>query len=234
MPRIGRVVLPSYPHHIVQRGHNRQVVFAQASDHVRYLETLLAFKDVYGVQVYAYCLMTNHVHLLLAPGEDIAGLGRLMKRLAGRQMRHHNRLEGRSGTLWESRYKSSPVDTDDYLLACTRYIELNPVRARMVGQPEDYPWSSCRAHLGQVSCPWLDANPAYRALGRSAGERQERYRTYLRAAIPDGQWQRIREAVQRGQLTGDGRFVDQVETILKRRVEHRGRGRPRKVGGEGK
>ena len=148
MPRIGRAILQYYPHHVVQRGHNRQVVFVETGDYERYLETLAQFKDVYGVKVYAFCLMTNHVHLLVAP-EEIAGLGQLMKRLAGRQTRYHNRLEGRTGTLWESRYKSSPVDTDEYLLACTRYIELNPVRARMVATPRDYRWSSCHYHLGR-------------------------------------------------------------------------------------
>src|SRR5437762_2638769 len=126
MPRMGRVILPDYPHHIVQRGHNRQPVFAAKGDYQRYIDTLIAYKDIYGVKVYAYCLMTNHVHLLLGP-EDRRGLAQLMKRLAGRHTRYHNTLEGRTGTLWESRYKSSPVDTDDYLLACLRYIELNPV-----------------------------------------------------------------------------------------------------------
>lgn len=106
MPRMGRVVLPHYPHHIVQRGHNRQATFAEQSDYERYLATLREFKEEYDVAVYAFCLMTNHVHLLLAPREP-TGIGKLMKRLAGRQTRHHNRLEGRSGTLWESRYKSS-------------------------------------------------------------------------------------------------------------------------------
>ena len=100
MPRMGRVILPRYPHHIVQRGHNRQVVFVEADDYRRYLSTLQEFKTEYGVQVYAFCLMTNHVHLLLTPDEP-GGIGKLMKRLAGRQTRNHNRLEGRSGTLWE-------------------------------------------------------------------------------------------------------------------------------------
>lgn len=229
MPRIGRTVLPDYPHHIVQRGHNRQVVFAEQRDFERYLETLATFKGVFGVKVYAYCLMTNHVHLLLVP-ETIAGLAQLMKRLAGRQTRHHNRLEGRRGTLWESRYKSSPVDSDDYLLACTRYIELNPLRARMVAAPEDYRWSSCRYHLGLARCDWLDSDPAYLALGETRAMREERYRAFLHAAIPDGEWTLIREAVQRGQLTGRERFVDQVEAILGRRIEKRAPGRPAKTG----
>ena len=115
MPRMGRVVLPNYPHHVVQRGHNRQVVFAAAEDYQRYLTDLRELKDALGVKVYAYCLMTNHVHLLLAPGDSTTGLGQLMKGLAAR---YRNRLEGRSGTLWESRYKSSVVQSDSYLLAC--------------------------------------------------------------------------------------------------------------------
>lgn len=199
MPRMARVVLAQYPHHIVQRGHNRQVVFAEPEDYRRYLETLRTFKSEYGVDVYAYCLMTNHVHLLLAPSDSM-GIGKLMKRLAGRQTRHHNRLEGRSGTLWEGRYKSSLVDSDSYLLACCRYIELNPVRARMVENPEDYPWSSCRHRFGSTAGDWLDLDPCYLLLGSTDADRQVRYRRFLREAIPDGEWSLIREAVQRGQL----------------------------------
>src|SRR5690606_4349382 len=106
---MGRIVLPNYPHHVVQRGHNRQVVFAHDDDCRRYLADLRELKEAFGVKVYAYCLMTNHVHLLLAPGESASGLGQLMKALAARTIRYRNRLEGRSGTLWESRYKSSVV-----------------------------------------------------------------------------------------------------------------------------
>lgn len=139
MPRMGRVVLANYPHHVVQRGHNRQVVFASEEDYRYYLDTLAAFKDDCGVKVYGFCLMTNHVHLLVQPSEEVAGLGRLMKRLAGRLTRYRNRLEGRSGTLRESRYKSSVVDTEEYLLACKRYIELNPGRAGMVDDAGECP-----------------------------------------------------------------------------------------------
>ena len=228
MPRMGRSVLPDYPHHIIQRGHNRQVVFAESGDFERYLETLADFKEIYGVKIYAWCLMTNHVHLLVAP-EDMAGLGQLMKRLAGRQTRYHNRLEGRTGTLWESRYKSSPVDSDGYLLACARYIELNPVRARMVAAPEDYRWSSCRYRLGHAHCEWLDHDPCYLSLGDNEAQRRQRYSEFLRAAIPEGEWTLIREAVQRGQLTGPDRFVEQVETILGKKIENRSRGRPSKI-----
>jgi putative transposase len=229
MPRTARVVLPHYPHHIVQRGHNRQVTFAERSDFARYLATLQEFKAQYGVKVYAFCLMTNHVHLLLSPDDPLA-IGRLMKRLAGRQTRYHNSLEGRSGTLWEGRYKSSLVQREDYLLACCRYIELNPVRARMVARPEDYVWSSCRFRLGLDHADWLDHDPCYSALGNTETERRAHYRSFLHAAIPAGEWELIREAVQRGQLTGSARFTEEVAAILGRRVERRGRGRPSQQG----
>jgi REP element-mobilizing transposase RayT len=125
-----RIVLPNYPHHVVQRGHNRQVVFAEPSDYQRYLEDLRELKTLF------FCLMTNHVHLLLAPGNSAAGLGQLMKGLAGRATRYRNKLEGRTGTLWESRYKSSVVQTDAYLLACSRYIELNRCGHKWFSMPE--------------------------------------------------------------------------------------------------
>ena len=189
MPRSGRTVLPYYPHHIVQRGHNRQVVFAEARDFERYLETLAEFKAGYGVKVYAYCLMTNHVHLLLAP-ETMAGLAQLMKRLAGRQTRYHNRLEGRSGTLWESRYKSSLVDSDVYLLACSRYIELNPVRALLgthtFSTPRTATFITAAAPLrALIDCaPTAPVTrspaPAGKATAATAGRRQRRNCSFRR------------------------------------------------------
>lgn len=229
MPRMARVVVPNYPHHVVQRGHNRQVIFAARDDYRRYLETLRECKKRYGIAVHAFCLMTNHVHLLLTPSES-SSLGKLMKRLAGRQTRHQNRLEGRSGTLWEGRYKSSLVDHDEYLLACSRYIELNPVRAGIVGVPEDYQWSSCRYRFGADVCDWLDLDPAYLALGATEAERRRQYREFLEAAIPRGQSELIREAAQRGQLTGGEAFALEVAEIIGRRVERRGQGRPPKRG----
>ena len=160
MPRFGRIVVPSFPHHVVQRGHNKQVVFAEEADYRYYLATLEEFKDLYEVKVYGFCLMTNHVHRILQPGEAVAGLGQLMKRLSGRQTRFINRLESRTGTLWEGRYKSSPIQTDAYLLACSRYVELNPVRAHMAQSPELYPWSSYRQHVGiEAQYHWLDREP---------------------------------------------------------------------------
>lgn len=227
MPRMGRVVLPEYPHHIVQRGHDRNVVFASEPDFRYYLETLVEFKEGLRVNVYAYCLMTNHVHLLLAPSDE-KGLGLLMKRLAGRQTRYRNKLEGRSGTLWGGRYKSSLVDADQYLLACVRYIELNPVHAGMVSEPGEYTWSSFGARVGITQCAWLDPVPGLEAISVDEGKRADAYSAYIKSAVPDGEWELIRSAVTRGQLTGGDRFVEEIRRITGRRIEHRGRGRPQK------
>lgn len=228
MPRTGRVVLQNTPHHIVQRGHNRSSVFAEPRDFRYYLANLLECKSNLGCQVYAYCLMTNHVHLIVDPGEDPDNLGLLMKRLAARQTRFVNSLEGRSGSLWSGRYKSSIIESERYLLACCRYVELNPVRARMAGAPEHYPWSSYRHKVGLANDRTVDLDPSYLALGTNPGERVARYRSWVGQAIPAGEWQLIREAVQRGQLTGSQRFVDEIECRLGCRLERRGPGRPRR------
>lgn len=232
MPRKARVVLPHTPHHIVQRGHNRQVVFADPGDFSFYLSAVGEFRDYYELKLHAYCLMTNHVHLLVEP-PDARALASFMKRVAGRMTRYRNHLEGRSGTLWESRYKSSPVQRDSYLLACCRYIELNPVRAGMVQHPEDYPWSSFRQRMGEPSAlATLDLDPCYLALGEDDSQRRERYRRFLSPTndANGDSLELIREAVQRGQLTGNERFTDEVVDIVGRRIPRRGRGRPAKVG----
>ena len=224
MPRKARIVLPRYPHHIVHRGHNRSTVFGGEADYRRYLDSLRELKEACGVRVYAYCLMTNHVHLLLTPSDE-AGLGQLMKRLAARQTRYRNRTAGRTGTLWESRYKSSPVDADAYLLACVRYIEMNPVRAGMVAAPGDYPWSSFNARAGKVDAAWLDPAPGVQPPsngGAGAGASAARGEP----AVPEHELALIRSAVARGQLTGGERFVEQVRRLTGQRVEPRGRGRP--------
>lgn len=156
--------------------------------------------------------------------EDPHALGLLMKRLAGRQTRYVNRQESRRGTLWESRYKSSPIQTDAYFLACCRYVELNPVRARMVASPVAYPWSSYRTRLSSGANELLDTHSCFQALGESTGDRCLSYEEFVHEAIPDGEWDLIRRSVQRGQLTGNDYFIDEVEKMIGRRVEHRAPG----------
>ena len=228
MPRTARILLAHTPHHIVQRGHNRKTVFACPDDYRYYLATLIEWKQALGLKVYAYCLMTNHVHLIVEPGGSVRAVGKLMRRLAGRQTRLVNALEGRTGTLWEGRYKASPIQTERYLLACSRYVELNPVRAGMVASPGDYEWSSYRARAGGCMPAWLDQDACYRELGGSRRERARAYRDFVESGIDPAERALIHAALQRNQLTGDARFIDEVERRIGRRVELRGRGRPRK------
>jgi putative transposase len=148
-----------------------------------------------------------------------------VKRLAGRQTRYVNRRLERSGTLWEGRYKSSPIQTDAYFLACSRYVELNPVRAGMVADPGSYPWSSYLSRAVSPAAGLLDEHSTYRALGRSGAERLQQYRNFVQAGTPDAELRLIRQSLQRCQLTGDGRFVDTVERLTGRRIEHKAPGR---------
>ena len=204
------------------------MVFAAEEDYQHYVNDLKELKEAFGIKIYAYCLMTNHVHLLVDPGDSVAALGQLMKALAGRATRYRNRLEGRTGTLWESRYKSSVVQTNNYLLACCRYIELNPVRACMVVDPADYPWSSYNARVGHSrDSDWLDINACFSVLGDTSLYRRDSNKTFVKQSISSEEIKTIREALQRGQLTGIPRFVDEVEKVAGIRIENRGRGRPR-------
>ncbi len=230
MPRSARIVIPGFPHHVIQRGHNRQTVFAEECDYHYYLDNLAEWKTALNCKVYAFCLMTNHVHLVIDPGADPENLGKLMKRVAGRQTRFVNCQEGRSGSLWEGRFKSSPIDSDTYLLACCRYVEMNPVVAGICDDPADYPWSSCRSKLAGKEFDWLDYDPLYLSLAATDGERTRRYRAFLSDAATEQERETIRLAIQRGQLTGGRRFVDEVEKKLNLRIELRGQGRPRKAG----
>jgi putative transposase len=201
-------------------------VFAAAGDYAYYLESLKEWKIALGIKVYAYCLMTNHVHLVIEPNEDCAAVGKLMRRLAGRQTRFVNALEGRVGTLWSGRYKASPIQTDEYLLACCRYVEMNPVRAGMTASPSAYEWSSYGFKIAGAWPEWMDTDECYRALGTSRDERAMRYKSFVEgtgSAEMDGL---IRQALNRNQLTGNQKFVDEIERRLGRRIELRGRGRP--------
>ncbi|MDH3713693.1 MAG: transposase [Gammaproteobacteria bacterium] len=227
MPRRARILLPNTPHHIVQRGHNRASVFARADDYRYYLATLIEWKQPLGLKLYAYCLMTNHVHLIVEPGEAVSAVGQLMRRLAGRQTRFVNALEGRTGSLWEGRYKASAIQSERYLLACSRYVELNPVRAGMVASAADYAWSSYHAKVDGCWPSWLDEDECYRSLGANARERSRTYREYVEGDVNEEEQALIRTASKRNQLTGDKWFVEEVARRVGRRIEFRGRGRPR-------
>lgn len=225
MPRTARIILPDTPHHVVQRGHNRNAVFLRSADYQLYMDNLKEWKENLGIAVYSWCLMTNHVHLILNPGDSRESIGQLMRRLAARQTRYVNRLKNRTGTLWEGRYKASPIQSDAYLLQCCRYVELNPVKALMVRRAEEYRWSSYRAKIGLAKSEVLDFDPLYRAM-RSP---QFAYRRFVEEGIPLAEQEFIGERLQRNALTGNQAFVDEVEARIGLRVEYRRPGRPASV-----
>ncbi len=227
MPRRPRVHLDGLPLHIVQRGHNREACFFCEADYQSYLHWLSEALARERAQLHAYALMTNHVHLLLTPetGESVP---RLIMSLGRRYVQYINRTYRRSGTLWDSRYKSSLIDADGYLLSCMRYIELNPVRAGMVDDPAHYRWTSYRSNaLGQTN-ERLTAHAVYLALGREDSDRQTRYRELFRSSLDEIAIDDFRLALNQNQPLGDNRFTARIEEVTGERREARPRGRPRK------
>jgi putative transposase len=190
------------------------------------LADLAEQKREWKVGVLAYCLMTNHVHLLLAPESDGLSVSSLMKVLAGRHTRRFNRRYGRTGTLWEGRFHASLVETDRYLLACGAYIDLNPVRAGIAARPEDYRWSSYAVRAGLVRNTWLDPDPALGGLARSEEESRAAYRDYVDQGVPSRDMASIRRALKRNQLTGGKAFHTLVRHRAGITVPSRGPGRP--------
>ncbi len=202
MPRKKRLVLPNCPHHVLHRGHDGDVVFVGNDDYRYYLDNLWTSAQELGCKVYAYCLMLSQVHLIVDPGDNLASLGRLMKTVAGRQAGYAKRCGMLTGTpLWEGRYRSSPIVASEFLLACCRYIEFNPVRVHLAMKPDEYVWSSCRTKLGLDSAT-IHYDPAYLALGQTPQERAECYRHYMTQPVPYQEWTVIRGAVQTGTFTG--------------------------------
>lgn len=227
MPRRPRIHLPDVPVHLVQRGHNREACFFSDDDYLAYRAWLGEALKKSGCTLHAYVLMTNHVHLLLTPPSAQA-VSQLIISLGRRYVQYINKTYRRTGTLWDSRYKSSLIHADDYLLLCQRYIELNPVRADMVSDPALYPWSSYRANgLGQPDA-LITPHALFLDLDADAVARQSAYRALFRSELDGEALSDIRLALNQGQPLGKGRFLDQVEAMIGRRCEVRPRGRPRK------
>lgn len=225
MPRRARLSLPDIPWHIIQRGNNRSVCFYATEDYQYYLHYLHEFADRFGCALHAYVLMTNHVHLLLTPArDDSAAL--LMKHLGQRYVQYVNRTYRRSGTLWEGRFRSCLTQGEDYVLACYRYIELNPVRAGMVMRAQDYRWSSYHANALGRAHTLLTPHAEYLRLGRQDGERRENYRALLRAHVDSALTQEIRDATNGNFVLGGKRFQAQIAQALGRRVVRGKSGRP--------
>lgn len=228
MPRRPRIHLDSVPLHIVQRGHNRQPCFFAEEDYHTYLHWLGEALEKERCALHAYALMTNHVHLLLTPRKAEA-VPRLIIALGRRYVQYINTTYRRSGTLWDSRYKSSLIQAETYLLACQRYIELNPVRAAMVEDPAHYRWTSYRANaLGQAS-DVITPHVLYRALGTTDKARQNAYRALFRSQLDKAAIDDIRLALNQNQPQGNARFYARIERMTGQRREPRPRGRPRAI-----
>lgn len=226
MPRRPRIHLDDVPLHIVQRGHNREPCFFGEEDYQSYLYWLGEALKKESCALHAYALMTNHVHLLITP-ERADAIPRIIIALGRRYVQYINTTYRRTGTLWDSRYKSSLIQAETYLLSCQRYIELNPVRAAMVDDPAHYRWTSYRHNaLGQAN-PYLTPHPLYRAIGQDDTERQAAYRDLFRAQLDDKAIDDIRLALNQSQPLGDSRFYAKIETTTGQRREARPRGRPR-------
>jgi putative transposase len=226
MPRRPRVHLDRVPLHIVQRGHNREPCFFGEEDYASYLHWLGEALGEAQCALHAYVLMTNHVHLLLTPKKAEA-VPRLIISLGRRYVQYINRTYRRTGTLWDSRYKSSLVQAETYLLACQRYIELNPVRAAMVEDPAHYRWTSYRANGLGMADNRITPHPLYQALGRSDKERQATYRALFRAQLDQPAIDDIRLALNQNQPLGNERCYAKIEKMTGVRREARPRGRPR-------
>lgn len=227
MPRRPRLTLPNVPLHIIQRGNNRQACFYADEDYRFYLDWLAQNANKTGCHVHAYVLMTNHAHLLIsADRPDSAGA--MMKALGQRYVQYINRTYRRSGTLWEGRFRSCLVQDDAYLLECQRYIELNPVRAKMVAHPAEYRWSSYRANAQGEADALIRPHALYEALGTSAADRQAAYRELFRFELDPGVVDEIRRATNGNFALGNAHFAAQVAAALGRRVTPGKPGRPAK------
>lgn len=227
MARHPRLDLPDVPQHIVQRGNNRGACFFDDHHRRLYLDLVRDAARANGVSVHAYVLMTNHVHVLATP-RAAGAVSALMQTVGRRYVQWINKLRGRTGTLFEGRFRSSLVQSERYLLSCYRYVELNPVRAGLVTNPVDYRWSSYRCNaLGQPD-GLIEPHPLFAELGETPAQRHQRYQAFVAdglAADDDGA---IRSHVRQGRALGSADFQAWVESVTGRRAVITARGRPRK------
>ncbi len=226
MPTKARVVFPGFMHHVLHRGHNRQSVFETDDDYQQYIDDLLEAQQEFAIELHGWCLFEAEVHLLVRPKRRKNDLGRLMQRITKSTTRRYNDKHGSSGTIWNSRFRSSPVQSRFWELACLRYLEVLPVRRGLVDAPWEYPWSSHRMRLGEAGEYRLADCPDYIALGRSRDVRIRQYQHYCAQVIPRWEELRITNGVRRSQLTGDEHFPRTIQQRFGVLIEHRGPGRP--------
>jgi putative transposase len=222
-------MLPGVAAHVIQRGNNRESCFFSDEDRAFYLFQLNRLLPRSDCRLHAYCLMTNHVHLLLTPRIATA-CGLLMKGIAQLYAQYINKNYRRSGYLWEGRYKSCLVQSENYVLACYRYIELNPVRAGLAERPDQYPWSSYAANGTGEPSSLIEPHDEYVALARDSHERQAVYRGLFGSLLASEQMNEIRNATNGGYALGSAQFKRAVSKAAGRRVEKGAAGRPVRKG----
>lgn len=227
MPRQPRLVVPEYPHHVILRGNNKSAIFYNDTNRRFFIECLKETKEKTKSTIYAYCLMINHVHLLIVPSTE-KSLGNMIQSLGRRYVQYINKLHKRTGTLWEGRFKSSLVSKDEYLLTCSRYVELNPVRAKMVKHPKDFPWSSYNFKAEGKQDELLDNDPVYMGLGKTPKERQTNYKEWIERSVPDEELSLIRNTTHKGGIFGNKEFSEEIAKLVGKDVVLRSRGRPKK------
>ena len=210
MPRLPRFTTPGYPQHVIQRGNNRSTLFTHTSDYIAFRESMLSALQRYTCELHAYVFMTNHVHLLMSQVRS-GSIARVMQSVGGKYARYFNDRYGRTGTLWEGRYRATIVSSDEYLFTCCRYIEENPVRAGMVRDPASYRWSSYAANALGTNDPLVVPHNRYVALGETSVSRQLAYRALFREAIGPSTMVTIRDATNHAWALGGERFRDDLK-----------------------
>lgn len=228
MARLPRMILPGQPHHVILRGNNRQAIFHSDHDRQHLLATLAEVAAQYRVDIHAYVLMDNHLHLLLTPPSAEA-LSRMMQSLGRRYVGWFNARHQRSGTLWEGRFRAGLIEGERHLLACMRYIELNPVRAGLCVEPAQWPWSSAAHHLGLARSSLVTEHEMYWSLGNTPFEREHAYREFMAQGVPSSEQAQFTDGALRGRPVASEAFLKPLAAGHERVVMRRPRGRPRKA-----
>ncbi|MGZ8283923.1 MAG: transposase [Allosphingosinicella sp.] len=219
MPRLARLVVPDVPHHVTQCGNRGQQTFFSDGDYAFYMALLGEWSAKSDTRIWAWCLMPNHVHLILVPARE-DGLRAALGETHRRYTRHVNLREGWRGHLWQSRFASFPID-EGWLLNCMRYVEHNPVRAGLVKRPEQWRWSSARAHLGVEDDGVTETGPMLERVGN--------WRAFLHDGIDAGVRDQIRASERTGHALGSDEFLARLAAATGRTVKPRPRGRPRQL-----
>lgn len=225
MARLPRLVIPHQPHHVIQRGNNRHTIFVDAEDHAVFLGWLRESAKAFKVAIHAYVLMPNHLHLLATPSDE-TGLSRLMQWVGRHYVPYFNKKYARSGTLWEGRYRATVIDSERYFLICSRYIELNPLRAGLVADPLAYPWSSFAHHIGVKADPIITDHALYWSLGNTPFDRELAYKGMVEHGLSATDCRAITEATTKGWALGSEDFKAKLKGLTARRVTPAKRGRP--------